>query len=98
MFQRLALPFAAGFAVGETCKIGGLSVSAKVGTPTSEPLAVPVRKGARLMGIGLSKAYELMKAGELETFTVGRSRLITPQAMQNFINKRQAEAGGRNEL
>jgi len=61
--------------------------------PTSEQLAVPLTKGAKLIGVGLSYCYELMKSGELRTFKIGRRRMVTRQCLQEFIDKQQAAAG-----
>lgn len=59
---------------------------------TSDQLAVPLTKGAKMLGIGLSHCYELMKTKELKTFTIGRRRMITRQAIQDFIDRKQREA------
>lgn len=62
---------------------------------SSEQLAMPLTKGAKLIGIGLSYCYELMKSGELKTFRVGRRRMVTRQALQEFVDRKQAEAQRR---
>ncbi len=62
---------------------------------TSEQLALPLTKGAKLIGVGLSYCYELMKEGKLKTFRVGRRRMVTRQALQSYIDAQQAEAGRR---
>jgi excisionase family DNA binding protein len=41
-----------------------------------EPLTVPIRTAATMLGIGRSTLYELLDAGEIETIKVGRRRLV----------------------
>lgn len=60
--------------------------------PIGEQLAMPLTKGAKLVGIGLSHAYKAMRNGELKTFKVGRRRMVTRQAIQDFIDRKQREA------
>jgi len=62
-------------------------------TQPAERLAIPLTEGVRMMGIGLSYAYELMKSGQLKTFKIGRRRLVTRQSLQDFIDAQQAQAG-----
>lgn len=61
--------------------------------PTNDRLAIPLTEGAKMIGVGLSYCYELMKMGKLKTFKVGRRRLVTRQSLQSFIDAQQAEAG-----
>ena len=36
--------------------------------------------------LGHTKTYELIKAGEIETFTIGSRRMTTPTLLQKFID------------
>jgi len=36
--------------------------------------------------LGHTKTYELIRAGEIETFTIGRRRMSTPALLQKFID------------
>ena len=38
--------------------------------------------------LGHTKTYELIKAGEIETFTIGRRRMSTPALLQKFIDRK----------
>lgn len=67
----------------------------KAEIPASERLAIPLTEGAKMIGVGLSYCYELMKEGKLKTFRVGRRRMVTRQALQSYIDAQQAEAGRR---
>lgn len=45
----------------------------------------------RIGGISNAKFYELVSSGVLRTFTIGRRRLISQEAIHDFIRKREAE-------
>jgi len=53
------------------------------------PITVRVREACRLTGIGRSKLYELMSAGEIETVKVGTITLIPTAALQRFLDQRR---------
>ncbi|MBV9871839.1 MAG: excisionase family DNA-binding protein [Frankiaceae bacterium] len=44
-----------------------------------------VPEAAELLGIGRSKLFELMAAGQIESVKVGRSRLIPAAALDKFV-------------
>jgi excisionase family DNA binding protein len=49
------------------------------------PLAVRVREACRLTGIGRSKLYELIRAGEISIFKVGTMTLISTAELERFL-------------
>jgi len=51
----------------------------------SEPLCVRISIAAKMLGIGRSKLYELIGAGELETVKLGKSRLIVTRSIHDLI-------------
>lgn len=55
-----------------------------------EKFAYSIKETASLIGLGYVKTCELMTTGELETFTVGRRRLCSPEAIQKYISRREA--------
>jgi excisionase family DNA binding protein len=55
-----------------------------------EPLAVPPRVAWHLLGCGNTHGYELLDAGELESYRDGRSRRITMQSIKDYIARRIA--------
>ena len=57
------------------------------------PVAVRPAGAARMLGLGLSKLYELLRAGELSAYTVGRSRFITVASIREYVARRLAAAG-----
>jgi excisionase family DNA binding protein len=54
----------------------------------SPPLAVRVREACRLTGIGRSKLYELIAAGEIRIIKVGSITLIPLAGLQQFLEQR----------
>jgi excisionase family DNA binding protein len=46
-------------------------------TPPLDPLYVRPKEAARLLGIGLTRVYELLHDGTLDSLLIGRSRLIS---------------------
>jgi excisionase family DNA binding protein len=54
------------------------------------PLAVRVREACRLTGIGRSKLYELIAAGEIRIIKVGSITLIPLAGLQQFLDQRGA--------
>ncbi|GGC31196.1 hypothetical protein GCM10011371_18300 [Novosphingobium marinum] len=56
------------------------------------PLAVPPKKGFDMLGVGVTKGYELINSGELESFTIGRARRITTASIEALIDRRLADS------
>jgi hypothetical protein len=57
-----------------------------------KPLAVPPREAWRLLSVGNTRGYELLKADELETYTEGRARRITMRSIEAYFERRLAAA------
>lgn len=53
------------------------------------PFTVRVREACRLTGIGRSKLYELIAAGEIEIVKVGTITLIPTTALERFLDQRR---------
>jgi hypothetical protein len=56
----------------------------------TEPLLVRPRDAWRMLGCGNTHGYQLLNAGELESFLDGRTRKITVQSIHRFIARRLA--------
>ena len=54
-----------------------------------EPFSVRIPVAVQLTGIGRSKLYELIAAGEVETVKVGASTLVTVASLRSLIQKRR---------
>lgn len=54
-------------------------------------LAVAPKVGFDMIHVGTTKGYELINAGELETFKIGRSTRITVASIEAYVARRLAE-------
>lgn len=58
------------------------------------PLAIPPKAAFDALSIGVTKGYELIASGDLETFKVGRATRVTTESirayMQRQLEQRQA--------
>ena len=52
-----------------------------------KPLAVPPRLACQLLSVGLTRLYELLNAGELDSFHIGRARRITTASIRAYIDR-----------
>lgn len=46
-----------------------------------------------ILGIGYNKTYELLKAGAIKNFKIGRERKIPKYCLENYINSMLAQSG-----
>jgi len=60
--------------------------------PPPDPICVRVNDAARMIGVGRTKLYELIAAGEVETVKLGKSTRITTASLHDLI-RRQRGAG-----
>ena len=54
----------------------------------TSPLTVRIREACRLTGIGRSKLYELIAAGEIEIVKVGTISLVPMASLTSFFERR----------
>lgn len=54
-----------------------------------EPLAVRVAVAAELLGLGKTRIYELIEAGDLEIVKIGRSTLIPYRNLKKLIGQEE---------
>ena len=54
-------------------------------------IAFSVPDAARLAGLGKSLLYEQIKQGKLRTFKVGNRRLVSRDALEEYIRQREQE-------
>lgn len=52
------------------------------------PITVRVREACRLTGIGRSKFYELIAAGEIDIIKIGTITLIPVVSLSSFLRRR----------
>lgn len=60
-------------------------------TPAIAPLALAPKDAFAAIGVGITKGYELINAGELTAFKVGCATRITTDSLKAFVAKRVAE-------
>lgn len=53
-----------------------------------EPLAVRIKEACRLTGIGRSKLYELIAAGEVEVVKIGAITLVPISSLKSLLQGR----------
>lgn len=56
--------------------------------PEIRPITVRIPIAVKMTGIGRSKLYELIGAGEIETIKVGSSRLVIVKSLRAFIERK----------
>jgi hypothetical protein len=52
------------------------------------PLVVKPKDARRMLNCGHTRLYELLGAGQLESFLDGRSRKITVESIRRYISRR----------
>ncbi len=57
-----------------------------------DPLLYKPEPAAEALGIGRSKLFELIAAGEIETVQIGRSRRIPRAALEAYVQRLQTTA------
>ena len=62
---------------------------------TITPLAHTVDEAMRRLTVGRTTMYELIKAGEIRPFKIGRKTLIPEAELRRFIDARMAQAGAQ---
>jgi excisionase family DNA binding protein len=60
--------------------------------PPVEALAYDVPVAGRMIGVGTTKVWELVRSGDLQTIRIGRRRLVTKEALQAFLDRLSASA------
>ena len=61
--------------------------------PTTSVLAYSVPVAARLIGIGPLGAWDLVRDGTIPSFVEDGRRLISRQALEDYVTKRKDVAG-----
>ena len=56
-----------------------------------EPEAVRIPEVARIMGVGRTKAQELVDSGELISLKVGACRLVRTDRIRDYLRTQEAE-------
>jgi excisionase family DNA binding protein len=73
------------------------TLTAPFTTPSAqfiEPLAVKPADAWRLLGIGNTHGYQLLRDGELVSYLDGTNRRITTESIRNYIARQVATSRG----
>jgi hypothetical protein len=62
------------------------------GVGQDEPLVVSPRRARHLLDCGNTRFYELLAAGELESFKDGKSRKVTMASIKRYIARKLTQA------
>jgi excisionase family DNA binding protein len=57
--------------------------------PSPEPICVRINDAARMIGVGRTKLYELIAAGEVETVKLGKSTRITTASLHELVRRQR---------
>lgn len=60
------------------------------GPPPTDPICVRVNDAARMIGVGRTKLYALIAAGEIDTVRLGKATRITTASLHELIERRRA--------
>lgn len=59
-------------------------------TQPVEALCLRVNDAASMIGVGRTKLYELIAAGEVRTIKLGKSTRITTESLHDLVQRRQS--------
>lgn len=62
---------------------------APMDTPSDRIITAPIGEFCRISGIGRSRVYELIDDGSLESFTLGKRRLIVIDSYRRLIERQR---------
>ena len=57
-----------------------------------QALTMSITDAAKALSVSRPTIYKLIQTGKLNTFTIGRRRLVTPEALNKFIKARELAA------
>ena len=57
--------------------------------PPPDPICVRVNDAARMIGVGRTKLYALIAAGEVKTVKFGKATRITTASLYNLIRRQR---------
>jgi excisionase family DNA binding protein len=55
---------------------------------------VPAKEAGRLLSVSVSRLYELLRNGELQSYADGYSRRVTMASIHQYVERRLADSGG----
>jgi excisionase family DNA binding protein len=61
-------------------------------------LLYDVDEASAVIGVKRTKLYQLLAAGEIESVSIGRSRRVPVEALQDYVERLRAAARDEREL
>lgn len=58
----------------------------------NQPLLCSIREATQLLGIGRTKAYEMLNSGDLASIQIGTRRLVKMDSIRAFIDRAAGDA------
>lgn len=87
---QIKVTFGRGFSASSSRLKKEICSADLIGLANESPLVVSVAEACRLLSLGRTSVFELMKTGELASFRSGRRRLIPRQSVFDYIDKQLA--------
>ncbi|MGE4323673.1 MAG: helix-turn-helix domain-containing protein [Sphingobium sp.] len=56
-----------------------------------------VSDAARALGLGRTRVYELLNSGQIESFTLGRRRLVKVNSIRKLVADNESKEKGGND-
>jgi hypothetical protein len=56
----------------------------------TEILVLPAKKAAPSIGVGMTRLYELINAGEIESYTDGKARKVVVASLKAYVERQIA--------
>lgn len=57
--------------------------------PSPDPICLRVNDAARMIGVGRTKLYALIAAGEVETVKLGKSTRVTTASLRDLVRRQR---------
>lgn len=64
----------------------------------TEPLAVSVKTACTILGIGVTRLYELNNAGEIQSYRDGKSRRIVVASLKAYVERQIASEAAKPRI
>jgi excisionase family DNA binding protein len=62
-------------------------------TAATKPIGLPPKQAWKKLGCSNAKGYELLAAGEIDSYTIGRARRITLESIGRYVARHLSRSG-----
>jgi excisionase family DNA binding protein len=67
-----------------------------IGTPTNRA-GLTVNEAAELLGVSRGCIYNILRSGQVDSFTIGRARRIRPESLTAYVDAHTVTGLGRED-